>query len=38
MPLLLLIMETDIICPYCGKVMEELDGKFYCENCGAREM
>lgn len=31
-------METDIICPYCGKEMEEIDGKYYCENCGAREM
>lgn len=31
-------MDTDVICPYCGRVMEEIDGKWYCEYCGAREI
>lgn len=30
--------EEDYICPYCGKNLEEIDGKLYCENCGVREI
>ncbi len=28
----------NIICPYCGKELDEVDGKWYCENCGVREI
>lgn len=31
-------IEEDMICPYCGKDLEEIDGKFYCKNCGVREI
>lgn len=30
--------EEDMICPYCGKELEEVNGKLYCDNCGVREI
>lgn len=28
----------ELICPYCGQELKEIDGKLYCENCGMREV
>ena len=33
-----LVDKEDFVCPYCGKVLDEVDGKWYCENCGVREI
>lgn len=30
--------QEEPVCPYCGKVLEEVGGKWYCENCGVREI
>ena len=28
----------ELICPYCGQDLIEIEGKLYCENCGMREV
>ncbi len=30
--------QGELVCPYCGNVLEEVDDKWYCENCGVREV
>ena len=30
--------EIKVICPFCGNEMTEVDGMWYCENCGTREI
>lgn len=30
--------DDDIVCPYCGRYMVEVNGKLFCENCGTREI